>query len=423
MADPSRYHDRLLWRGAAVSLSDAKVRNLKAGAKAVKHSDGSGLYLLVTTAGARSWRWNYVFAAKQKTIVYGLYPDVSLIDARDRHRLARQLLASGVDPLAKQQATEAALVARDRHTFRAIAQEWFDSTKHQWVASHTDRQWQRLERNVLPWLGDRPISEITSAELLAPLKRVESRGSRDTAKRVLQICGQIFRFAIASSYITHDPTPALRGALASPIESHLAALTDPKDVAEYLRAIDNYKGFQATKSALQFGVLTFVRPGELRHAAWSEINFDEAMWSLPAEKMKSGLPHLVPLSRQAVAVLRELQPLTGTSPFVFPSLRDFHKPMSNGAVLMALRRMGYRSDQMTGHGVRAMARTILDEVLGEYPHVIEQQLAHAVGETLGRAYNRTRHLPQRRELMQKWADYLDGLRVGNVVPFPKAVAS
>lgn len=400
-----------------MKLSDAKVRALKGGAKSVKHTDGAGLYLLVTTAGARSWRWNYLFAAKQKTMVYGLYPDVSLLDARERHRVARQLLASGVDPAAEQKASEAALVKREQHKFAAVAREWFDGIKHEWVAAHADRQWQRLEGNVLPWLGDRPIAEITAADVLAPLKRIEGRGSRETAKRVLQICGQIFRFAVSSSYTAHDPTPALRGALSSPAEKHLAALTDPKDVAEYLRAIDGYVGFMATKSALQLGVLTFVRPGELRHAEWQEIDLDEAVWSLPAEKMKGGKPHLVPLSRQAVAVLRELQPLTGSSRFVFPAVRDWHRPMSNGAVLMALRRMGYTGEQMTGHGVRAMARTILDEVLGEPIHIIEQQLAHAVADHLGRAYNRTKHLPQRRVMMQRWADYLEGLKLGNVVPF------
>jgi hypothetical protein len=243
-----------------VKLSDTRVRALKGGPKATKHTDGNGLYLLVTTTGARSWRWNYLFAGKQKTFVYGLYPDVSILAARERHRLARQLLAAGVDPIAQQKASDDAIAKRELHTFAAITKQWFDGIKHEWVAEHADRQWQRLENNVLPWLGPLPIAEITAAEVLSPLKRIEGRGSRETAKRVLQMCGQIFRYAVASGYASNDPTPALRGALSSPEEKHLAAITDPAQVAEYLRAVDAYVGYSVTRAALQFGVLTFVRP-------------------------------------------------------------------------------------------------------------------------------------------------------------------
>jgi integrase len=277
-----------------------------------------------------------------------------------------------------------------------------------------------LERNVFPYIGNHPIAAIKAPELLAVLRRVESRGALETAHRVRTICGQIFRYAVATGRAERDTAADLRGALPSPKEKHLAAITDPAKVGGLLRAIDGYQGGFVVQCALRLAPLIFVRPGELRHAEWSEIDFDNAVWNIPAAKMKMKEPHLVPLSRQAIGILKELLKLTGKSKYVFPSARSFSRPMSNNAILAALRRMGFEKDEMSGHGFRAMARTILDEVLQVRPDYIEHQLAHAVRDPNGRAYNRTAHLPERRKMMQLWADYLDGLKEGaKVIPLQR----
>jgi integrase len=278
----------------------------------------------------------------------------------------------------------------------------------------------RLERDLFPWIGKRPIAAIKAPELLAVLRRVESRGALESAHRIRTICGQVFRYAVATGRAERDPAADLKGALPQPAEKHMAAITEPKKVAELLRAIDSYQGSFVVKYALQLAPLVFVRPGELRHAEWAEIDFENAQWNIPAGKMKMKEPHLVPLSRQAIEILTELKELTGASRYIFPSGRSFDRPMSNNAILAALRRMGYTKDEMSAHGFRAMARTMLDEILQIRPDFIEHQLAHAVRDPNGRAYNRTAHLNERIKMMQIWADYLDGLRVGaKVLQFKK----
>ena len=410
-------------------LTDAAIRAAKPGPKPVRLFDGGGLYLEVAPSGGKWWRLKYRFGGKEKRLSLGVYPDVPLagrkdktegrwIDgARDKRDKARQLLASGVDPSEQRKAAKAATADRSANSFEVVAREWANKFAATWAPSHGEKNMHRLERDIFPWLGSRPISEITAPDLLKVLRRIEGRGAAETAHRARQISGQVFRYAIATGRASRDPAADLRGALAPVRTVHLAALTDPKAIGGLLRAIDGYQGHFITKSALRLAPLVFVRPGELRAAEWSEIDLDKAEWTIAPERMKMRLAHLVPLAIQAVEILREIQPLTGGGKFVFPCVRTAHRSMSNNAILAALRRMGIPKDQMTGHGFRAMARTVLDEVLGIRPDIIEHQLAHAVRDPLGRAYNRTSHLSERRVMMQRWADYLDQLRDGaEVVP-------
>jgi integrase len=333
---------------------------------------------------------------------------------------ARRTLASGIDPSAARIAQKNSLKTAAANTFEPLAREWFATHKSSWVAAHAAKNWQRIEKNLLPWLGKRPITEITAPELLAVLRRVESRGKLDTAHRVRQLASKVFRFAIASGRAERDPAQDLRGTLTPPRKGHLAAVTDPKLVGPLLLAIDSYVGTPVVVAALRLSPLVFVRPGELRKARWSEVDLEKGEWSIPAERMKMKEPHMVPLSSQAVAILKGLQPVTERSEFVFPGARSLKKPMSENAINAALRYMGVDGETMCGHGFRAMARTILDEVLGFRIDIIEHQLAHAVRDANGRAYNRTSHIDARRQMMQRWADYLDELRVlassPNVVP-------
>jgi integrase len=307
----------------------------------------------------------------------------------------------------------------DTETFEVIAREWHNKFLHTWKPSHSERLLSRLDRDVFPHIAKRPIAQIKAPELLGVLRRLESRGILHTAHSIRGICGQIFRYAVATGRAERDPSADLRGALPPVKTINRAAITDPVKVGELLRAIDAYKGSFIVQCALKFAPLTFVRPGELRHAEWSEIDLEKAEWNIPAEKMKMKVPHLVPLSKQAIEILTELKKLTGEGQYVFPG-RTSARPMSDNAILAALRNMGYEKSEMTGHGFRAMARTILDEVLQVRPDLIEHQLAHAVRDPLGRAYNRTQHLSERRHMMQTWADYLDGLKAGaKVLPFKK----
>jgi integrase len=401
-------------------LSDVKIRNAKAREKFYKLTDSEGLYLHVTEKGSKLWRFRYRYGGKHKLLALGKYPEISLYDARQRRDEARKQLANGIDPGAIRKAQKQAKT-EETETFEIVAREWHGKFKDSWSKSHAHVTITRLERDIFPWMGKRPISEIEPPEVLAVLQRIESRGAAETARRMKIVCGQAFRYAVATGRAKRDPTPDLKGALKPVISRHMAALTDPKEVAQLLRAIDEYKGSFVVRCALQLAPLFFVRPGELRQAEWAEINFDAAEWNIPIEHMKLPLKtkqerrgqfHLVPLSSQAIAILKELYPLTGHSKYVFPSHRTTLRPMSDGAILTALRRMGYSKDEMSGHGFRAMARTILDEVLQVRPDFIEHQLAHAVRDPNGRAYNRTAHLAERRKMMQTWADYLDGLKQG-----------
>uniref|UniRef100_C6E3Q0 Integrase family protein n=1 Tax=Geobacter sp. (strain M21) TaxID=443144 RepID=C6E3Q0_GEOSM len=402
-------------------LTDVKVRTAKPGEKQVKLSDGDGMYLLVTPNGGKCWRLKYRFGGKEKVLALGTYPEISLVDARQRRHEARKLLANGVDPNEIKKAQKAATITETENSFEVVAREWHQKFSPSWSGVHSDTTLRRLQADVFPAIGARPISEIKAPDALAMLRRIESRGALETAHRIRTICGQVFRYAVATGRAERDCTADLKGALPPCKKSHLAAITDPKAVAPLLRAIDGYQGTIPVKSALQLAAMFFVRPGELRQAEWSEIDFENALWNIPASRMKMKEPHIVPLASHAIAILKELQALTGRSRFLFPSGRSFTRPMSNNAINAALRRMGFDKDEMTGHGFRAMARTILDEVLQFRPDFIEHQLAHAVKDPNGRAYNRTAHLAERRKMMQTWAEYLDDLKKGpKVLLFKRA---
>ena len=403
-------------------LTDAAVRSTKPQAKIVRLFDAGGLYLEVSPAGGKWWRWKYRFGGKEKRLALGVYPDVSLKAARDKRDAFRRQIAAGIDPGLARKAEKLARAGAE--SFEAVAREWHGKFSPTWVSSHGDRILRRLENDLFPWLGSRPIADIKAPELLAVLRRIESRGAQETAHRAMQNCGQVFRYAVATGRAERDPTGDLRGALPPPKEKHHASIIEPKRIGELLRAIDDYEGYFVTKSALRLAPLVFVRPGELRRAQWPEIDLDKGEWRIPAERMKMREQHIVPLSRQAVAILRELEPLTNRAipakpdlpRYVFPSARTRERPMSENAVLAALRRMGYTKDEMTGHGFRSMASTLLHEQ-GWNHQVIERQLAHAERNAVSAAYNFAEHLPERRKMMQAWADYLDALKASaEVIP-------
>jgi len=403
--------------GGNMALTEIEAKKAKATEKPMKLSDGGGLFLLVQPNGSKYWRLAYRFNGKQKTLALGVYPDISLKDARQRREDARKLLANDVDPGENRKAAKSAKTERAANSFETIAREWFVKNSSAWSQNHGDRIIRRLERDIFPWIGGRPIAEIKAQEILAALRRIEERGAVETAHRAHQNCGQVFRYAVATGRADRDPSPDLKGALPPVKATHRAAITDTLGIGALLRAMDDYQGTFVTKCALRLAPLVFVRPGELRKAEWAEIDLDKAEWNIPAERMKMREPHLVPLSSQAVEILRELHSLTGSGRYVFPGARTNGRPMSDNAVLAALRRMGFAKDEMSGHGFRAMARTILDEVLQVRPDYIEHQLAHAVKDPNGRAYNRTAHLAERRKMMQLWADYLDKLKAGaDVIP-------
>jgi len=399
-------------------LTDTAIRNIKPGIKSIKLFDERGLYLEVSPSGGKWWRLKYRFDNKEKRISLGVYPDISLKDARDRRDEARKLLANGVDPSENRKAIKSTRMDRAANSFEVVGREWFAKYSPTWASNHGVRIIRRFERDIFPWIGGRPIAEITAPELLSVIRRIEIRGALETAHRALSNCGQVFRYAVATGRAERDPSGDLRGALPPVKGTHFAATTEPKRVAEILRAMDGYEGTLTVRCALRLAPLVFVRPGELRNAEWANIDFEAAEWRYLVTKTNT--QHIVPLSRQAVEILLELQPLTGNSRFVFPSARSHHRPMSDNAILAAMRRLGIDKEEMSGHGFRAVARTILDEVLGVRPDFIEHQLAHAVRDPNGRAYNRTAHLPERRKMMQQWADYLDKLKVGaEIIPIHK----
>lgn len=405
-----------------MALTDTFVKNAKPSGSATgdKHTDGLGLYLHVKEAG-KYWRMNYRFLGKQKTLALGVYPAVSLAKARQRRDKARELLADNIDPsTAKREEKQAQTIAA-ANTFEAVARVWLAKSAATRAASTQGKVTTWLEKNVFPAIGKMPITTIGPRDVLAAVRKMEERGAIDSAHRVKQICGQVFRFAVADGMAERDVTTDLRGALAAVPAGHFPAITEPKEAGGLMRSIFAYTGHPCTVAALKLTPLVFVRPGELRTAEWAEINLDAAEWRIPGSKMKMKMDHLVPLSAQAVEILRGVHPITGHGRFVFPSMRTGERPMSENTINAALRGMGYSKDVHTAHGFRAMARTMMDEVMGERVDLIEHQLAHAVKDTNGRAYNRTAHLPARRELMQRWADYLDKLRIGGeVIPFKTA---
>jgi integrase len=387
-------------------LTNTKIRNAKPGDKTIKLYDERGLYMELSPNGGKWWRLKYRYNGKEKRLSLGVYPDISLKDARDRRDDARKLLANGTDPSANRKAQKEA--KGGGNCFEAVAREWYAKHSANWTADHGNRIIRRLERDVFPWIGAKPIANITAPELLSVIQRIEKRGALETAHRALGNCGQVFRYAIATGRAERDPSGDLRGALPPAKGEHFAAITEPKQVAEILRAIDGYEGSLTVRCALRLAPLVFVRPGELRKAKWADIDLNKAEWRYMVTKTDT--QHIVPLSRQAVEILKELQPLTGNGRYVFPGARSKERPMSDNAILAAMRRMGIGKEEMSGHGFRAMARTILDEVLGVRPDFIEHQLAHAVRDPNGRSYNRTAHLSERKKMMQQWADYLDKLK-------------
>ena len=391
-------------------LTDTAIRKAKSRLKPWCLYDTGGLYIEIAVSGSKLWRLKYRLNGKVKRLALGAYPDVTLVMARERAQRARTLIADGIDPLAHKAAVAAATAAQE--TFEAVAMEYIAlKLRPTKAASHVDRVEARFKRDIFPYIGARKLPEITTPELLAVLRRIEGRGVIETAHRALQTISQAFRYGIATGRATTDPSRDLRGALTQVKKKHFPAPLDPKRIGEILFALDGYRGTPVVQAALKLGGLVFVRPGELRQAQWSDIDLETRQWAFHVTKTK--VDHIVPLSIQALAVLETIKPLTGQGKYVFAGARSpkGDRPMSDNAVLMALRTLGIAADEMVGHSWRACARTLLDETLGYPIHVIEQQLAHSVRDPLGRAYNRTQHLPERRKLMQAWADHLDKLRL------------
>ena len=409
--------------------SNATIKAVKPGDARARLTDGAGLYLrLFVKGGSHGWRFDYSLNGRRNTLSLGTYPSTGLSLARKKADEARKLVSAGIDPsAARKEAHNETLLRRaiERLTaaglppadsFEAVAREWHEKNVGTWAPSHSIKIIRRLERDVFPWIGSKPVSSIRPMELLTLLKRVEQRGAIETTHRVQQNCGQVFRYAVATGRAESDPSRDLRGALTPWKPEHYATLTDARDVSRLLRDIEAYEGGFLTKCAMKLSPMLFVRPGELRRAEWSEINLDAAEWRIPAVKMKGRVLHIVPLATQAVSILSELQALTGKSSWVFPGVRTNGEPMSENTVNAALRRLGYDRTMITAHGFRGMASTLLHEC-GWPSDVIERQLSHAERNAVKAAYNHAEHLPARRKMMQAWANHLDSLRIGGkVVP-------
>jgi integrase len=424
-------------------LTDAAIRKAKHGDKSVKMSDGGGLYLELHPNGSRYWRMKYRYGGAEKRLAFGVYPEVTLAEARKCRDDARKLIANGADPGELRKSAKAADEAKSEvarmeaaglpgpGTFEHVAREWLTTIHEAKVsAGHAERTRIRLEQDVFPWLGRRPIAAIEAPELLQSLRRVEARGALETTHRIKDSCSQVFRYGIAAGVCQRNPAAELTDALRPVPVRHHAAIVDPKQGGELLRDLMAYTGHPVTRFALALSALLLLRPGELRQLQWTWVDLEGQTLTIPGELMKrkkadkaNGPPHVVPLAPQAIAIFRELQPLTGEKLYVFPSLHMGERPMSENTVNVALRRMGYDRETMTAHGFRAMARTMIAERLGVAPEVIEAQLAHAVTDALGRAYNRTQFIEQRREMMAQWANYLDRLRDGaQVIPIETRTA-
>ena len=386
-----------------------------------KYTDGGGMYLLVTASG-KYWRMNYRFNEKRKTLALGVYPTVTLAEARKRREKAREQLSKGIDPNAAKRQEKQVKADLDANTFELVARAWLKKTAVTRKEITQNRITTLLEHDVFPYIGGMPINTLGPRDVLnRALRKIEARGSIDTAHRAKQICGRIFRYGVAVGLAERDVTSDLRGALAEIPKSHFAAITEPKQAGELMRSIYGYTGHPCTLGALKLAPMVIVRPGELRKAEWVEMDLEGKEWRIPGAKMKMGVDHIVPLSTQALDILRGVYSITGHGQYVFPSLRSDDRPMSENTLNAALRGMGYSKDIHTAHGFRAMARTILDEVLGERVDHIEHQLAHTVKDPNGRAYNRTAHLPARKKMMQRWADYLEKLRMGaEIIEFKAA---
>ncbi len=399
-------------------LTDRAIRNLQPKAKAYKIADRDGLHLMVTPAGSRLWRMNYRFDGSQKTLSYGSYPSLTLAEAREKNRSAKKLLADGVDPAVKAKLEKLKREFASVNTFGAIADEWLDKIQREGRAETTMQKNRWLIELVRPSLGNRPVSEISPMEVLLTLQKVEARGRLETARRLRSTIGTVFRYAIATARADADPTIVLRGAIATPKPKPRAAITDPKKLGPLLRAIDGFDGHVPTRAALRLLPLLFPRPGELRQAEWEEFDFDACVWSVPADRMKMRRPHRVPLAKQAIEILAELRKATGDLKLAFPQIRALSRPLSDGTLNAALRRLGYGSDEVTPHGFRATAASLLNESGKWNPDAIDRQLAHVDDNEVRRAYVRSQYWDERVEMMQWWADHLDGLKTRPTLPVP-----
>lgn len=389
-------------------LTAKKVENHKPSTKAKKLFDERGLFLLINPTGSKLWRFKYRFNGKEKLLALGPYPEISLKEARNRREEARRFIANGIDPSAQRKSQKQAIGQSNSNTFETIGREWFIKFSPTWSQSHLKRVQRQLEKDLFPWIGSLPIEEIDAPTLLDCLRRIEKRGAIVSAHRVRGIAGQIFRYAIATSRATRDPSNDLRGAIPPAQSKNFSAITQPQKVKTLLIAIDSFEGTFTVKCALKFSPLVFARPGEIRKALWDDIDLGNKQWNYLVSKTNTN--HIVPLCKQALEILSQLHPLTGHSKYIFPSIRTPLRPMSENTINVALRRIGIQKEEMTAHGFRAMARTILDEEIGYRPEIIEQQLAHSIKDPNGRAYNRTAFLAQRKEMMQAWADYLNELK-------------
>lgn len=404
-----------------LTLTVARIRNTKPREKPYKLYDGKGLYLHVMPTGSKLWKLKYTLAKREKCLSFGPFPETTLAAARRKRTIARQMLAEGIDPSkAKKEKREAHLM--NEATFEVVAKEWLADRLPSWAPSHSSKVARRLERDVYPRIGSRPINEIGARELLVALRKIVDRGAIETAHRTKQACGQVFRYAVATGRADRDVSQDLRGALPQPVRRHLASITDPDEIGGLLRAIDSFSGYEITKLALQLAPFVFVRPGELRGAEWHEFDLEEGLWRISGDRMKTRKAHLVQLSTQSRSILCELHELTGGARLVFPSVRTRDRSISENTLTGALRRLGYTSEEMTAHGFRSMASTLLNE-LGWNRDAIERQLAHAERDSVRAAYNYAEHLPLRRKMMQSWGDYLDGLKNGvRVVPIRRSGA-
>lgn len=396
-------------------LTDTKLRSLKPRDSAYRVADTNGLCIEVRSTGAKVWRYRYRYVGKASIVTMAEYPAMALSEARAERDKLRALVKGGANPAQVARIDRAAIVERSETTFSAIASELLTKRAKEGLSPGSVKRERRLFEKDLASIGDMPVTDITAPVLLAALRKLERRGVVETAHRARSLAGRVFRYAIATGRAKSNPADNLVGALEQPQTKHFASVTEPEKIAELLRALYTYQGSEVTQAALKLAPMLFARPGELRHAKWADIDLETAVWRYIASK--TGIPHIVPLPKQAIEILRDLYPLTKRSDYVFPGVRSASRPMSENTVNAALRNLGFDGNTIVGHGFRAMARTVLDEVLGFRPDFIEHQLAHAVHDPLGRAYNRTAHLSERKKMMQAWADYLDELRLdAKVVP-------
>jgi len=389
-------------------LTDTAIRGAKPEGKDYRLSDDKGLYLLVKQVG-KYFRLDYRIAGTRKTLALGVYPEVSLKEAREKRDEARRLVRDGIDPSAVKKSKKLQLVAEKSNTFKAVAIEWYEKMKSKWSADHADRKWHYLEKDAFPTFAETPLKDISAREILQLLEKIQCRGAIDVAHRVKGICGEVFRHGVYTGRCDRDPTQDIKGVLIPKRNKHMATITDPKKVGELLRAIDGYQGDYTTQLALKLAPYVMLRPGEIRHAEWSEVDFDRKQWKIPADKMKMNRPHIIPLSQQVVEILKTIEPITGQDKYIFPSLRSKDRPMSENTLNAALRRLGFVKEEMTSHGFRGMASTLLHEHSFK-SDVIEAQLAHAERNKVKAAYNHAEYLAERTDMMTWWADYLDGLR-------------